>query len=224
MAITVVLADDHVIVRNGIKALLENEEDIRVIGEASNGKKALEIARDLQPDIILMDISMPVLNGIEATRYLPEVATRTKSLILSMYDREEYVFQSIESGASGYLLKDSEKGELLKAIKEVANGGKYFSSPVANILAENYLNSLKKKKEQPKMQSSLHLEDFDLTKKEIQILELVARGMSNKEIAHKLDKSIRTVETQRFHLMKKLGLKNVVELVNFAKEHSVNKG
>ena len=217
MAIKVVLADDHVIVRNGIKALLEPEADILVVGEASDGKEVLEIVRKHNPDVVIMDISMPVLTGIEATRQLKVKAAGAKALMLSMYDNEEYVLQSIECGAFGYLLKDSEKDELLKAIREIAGGKKYFSSPVANILAENYLNSLEKPRQpEPKI-----FQHYDLTEKEIQILQLVARGYSNKVIAEKLGKSVRTVETQRFNLMKKLDLKNVVELVNFAKRNKV---
>lgn len=218
MAIRIVLADDHVIVRNGIKALLEPEEDIEVTGEASDGKEALEVVRKLSPDVVLMDISMPFMNGIEAVAQLQRVSSPTKALMLSMYDNEAYVLQSIECGASGYLLKDSEKEELIRAIREVAQGKKYFSSPVANILADNYLNNkVKVKAPEPKI-----FQHYDLTKKEIQILKLVAGGLSNRDIAGKLGKSVRTVETQRFNLMKKLEIKNVVELVNFAKRNNVS--
>lgn len=217
MTIKVVLADDHVIVRNGIKALLEPEGDIEVIGEASDGKEAVEMARQLSPDVIIMDISMPYLNGIEATKKINMDNPHIKALMLSMYDNEAYVLQSIECGASGYLLKDSEKEELLKAIREIAQGKKYFSSPVANILADNYLSKMNR----PKMPEPKIFQHYELTKKEIQILKLVAKGLSNKDIADKLDKSIRTVETQRFNLMKKLEVKNVVELVNFAKRNNI---
>lgn len=219
MAITVILADDHAIVRNGIKALLESEPSIEVIGEASDGEQALEMARDLQPHLIIMDIRMPRLNGIEATRQLSNYSSNTRSLILSMHDNEEYVLQSIECGASGYLLKDTEKQEFIRAINEVAMGKKYFSSPVANILADNYLNNKQKVQKPVYQYSSQPLVDYDLTEKEKEILEKVAQGLSNKDIAEKLDKSVRTVETQRFKLMKKLGVKNAIELVNLAKDH-----
>ncbi len=215
MAITVVLADDHVIVRNGIKALLESEEDIEVIGEASDGKEAVRVASNSGPDVIIMDIRMPGMNGIEAAREMNHLSLRTRSLILSMHDNEEYVLQSIECGASGYLLKDSEKQELIKAIREIAGGGRYFSSPVANILADNYLNRLYRNKPV----APVIMDGFELTAKEKQILKHVVMGLSNKDIADKLGKSVRTVETQRFNLMKKLGVKNVVELINFAKEN-----
>src|SRR5699024_6093745 len=155
-----------------------------------------------QPDLVIMDIRMPKLNGIEATRQLSTYSSDTKSLILSMHDNEEYVLQSIDCGASGYLLKDTEKEELIKAIKEVAAGKKYFSSPVANILADNYLNNKQKAQKPVYQYSSRPLVDYDLTDKEKEILEKVAQGLSNKDIAEKLDKSVRTVETQRFKLMK----------------------
>lgn len=217
MALTVVLADDHVIVRNGIKALLESEQDIQVVGEASDGRQALEIIRKLQPELVVMDIRMPVLNGIEATRQLVSSSSATKSLILSMHDNQEYVLQSIECGASGYLLKDTEKEEFIRAFKEIAAGGRYFSSPVAGILADNYLNSIQRVRQVSGSKKSL----IELTRKEQEILEHVALGLSNKDIAEKLGKSVRTVETQRFKLMKKLGVKNAVELVNVAKENQL---
>lgn len=220
MAITVVLADDHVIVRNGIMALLESEQEIQVIGEASDGRQALEVVKKLQPDLVIMDIRMPVMNGIEATRQLVSSSSATKSLILSMHDNQEYVLQSIACGASGYLLKDTEKEEFIKALKEIAAGGRYFSSPVAGILADNYLNSVQRARQVKDRKKDL----FELSRKEQQILELVAQGLSNKDIAEKLHKSIRTVETQRFKLMKKLGVKNAVELVNVAKEHQLIDG
>lgn len=217
MALTVVLADDHVIVRNGIKALLESEQDIRVVGEASDGRQALEVVRKLRPDLVVMDIRMPVMNGIEATRQLVGSSSSTKSLILSMHDNQEYVLQSIECGAAGYLLKDTEKEEFIKALKEIAAGGRYFSSPVAGILADNYLNSVQRIRQAAERKKGL----VELSRKEQQILEHVALGLSNKDIAEKLDKSVRTVETQRFKLMKKLGVKNAVELVNVAKENQL---
>ncbi len=221
MAISVVLADDHVIVRNGIKALLESEQGIAVIGEASDGEEALKVIEELQPDIVIMDIRMPVMNGIEATKEIPNYSEKTSSLILSMHDNEEYILQAIECGASGYLLKDTERSEFLKAIYEVAAGRKYYSSPVAAILAENYLNNQKKVYKQPFSSPFIRSEYFSLTDKEREILEKIVQGLSNKEIAERFDKSIRTVETQRFKLMKKLGVKNVVELVNLAKENNL---
>ena len=138
--VKVILADDHVIVRNGIKILLESDGDVEVIGEASNGLEALELAKDLQPDILISDIKMPIMNGIEATSKLHDVAPRAKALILSMHDDEEYIIKSVESGASGYLLKDTTKEEFSKAIRAILEGQKYFSGDISNILVNNYLN------------------------------------------------------------------------------------
>lgn len=219
MAISVVLADDHVIVRNGIKALLEAEKGIAVIGEASDGREALQVIQELQPDIVIMDIRMPVMNGIEAAKEIPNYSEKTRSLILSMHENEEYILQAIECGASGYLLKDTERSEFVKAIYEVADGRKYFSSPVASVLANNYLSNQKKSAYQAVSSPFVRSGYFNLTDKEKEILEKIIQGLSNKEIAERFDKSIRTVETQRFKLMKKLNVRNVVELVNLAKEH-----
>ncbi len=140
--VKVILADDHVIVRNGIKALLENEPNIEVIAEASSGQEALELVGEFQPDILIIDIRMPGMSGLEATSKLKNYSDKTRALILSMHDTEEYVLQSIRVGASGYLLKDNSKEEFLKAIDSVSSGDKYFSSSISKILVNNYLNSL----------------------------------------------------------------------------------
>jgi two-component system, NarL family, response regulator DegU len=211
--ITVALADDHQIVRDGIKSLLENETDIEVVGEASNGIEAIELVNKLHPDVLVIDIRMPEMNGIEATKRLNDAGTSTRCMILSMHDDEEYVFRSIDSGAQGYLLKDTGKEEFLKAIRTIAKGEKYFSSPISNILVNNYLSN----KNQSQHQTMAEL-PFQLTKREWEILGLIVEGQGNKEIAGKFGKSIRTIETHRFKIMKKLNVRNVVELINVAKE------
>jgi DNA-binding NarL/FixJ family response regulator len=211
--ITVALADDHQIVRDGIKSLLENETDIEVVGEAANGVEAIELVNKLHPDVLVIDIRMPEMNGIEATKRLYDAGTTTRCMILSMHDDEEYVFRSIESGAQGYLLKDTGKEEFLKAIRTIAKGEKYFSSPISNILVNNYLNNIN----QPQSQTTAEL-PYQLTKREWEILGLIVEGQGNKEIAEKFGKSIRTIETHRFKIMKKLNVRNVVELINVAKE------
>jgi len=210
--ITVILADDHVIVRNGIKILLESDGDIKVIGEASNGAEALEIAERLQPDIMISDIKMPVMNGIEATARLKSVAPNTKALILSMHEDEEYIIKSVESGASGYLLKDTTKEEFSKAIYAILDGQKYFSGDISNILVNNYLNM---RESGPLFKSSplSGQNDYHITKRERQILRLVYEGHSNKSIAEELGKSVRTIETHRFNIMKKLEVGNITELL-----------
>ncbi len=205
--IKVLLADDHHLVRNGIRNLLEDEKEIRVIGEASNGEEALEAVQRLHPDLMIIDIRMPVMNGLEATRRLTERDGTTKALILSMHDDEAYILQAIESGASGYLLKDTSKEEFLKAIKMIHNGGKYFSGDISNVLVTNYLHV--KERKTPQADAG----HFDLTKRERQILRLIADGAGNKEIAEQLGKSVRTIETHRFNIMKKLKVTNVVELL-----------
>lgn len=207
--IKVVLADDHVVVRNGIKILLENEGEIKVIGEASNGEEALAIVKNLQPDVLIIDIRMPIMTGLEATSKLKTVSANTKALILSMHNDEEYILQSVESGAAGYLLKDTSKEEFIKAIRTVNQGGKYFSGDISNVLVNSYLNVKTGKTSASTVEPD---EQYDLTKREKQILKLILDGTGNKEIADQLDKSIRTIETHRFNIMKKLKVNSVVEL------------
>ncbi|MGF1637866.1 MAG: response regulator [Cyclobacteriaceae bacterium] len=212
--IKVVLADDHVVVRNGIKMLLENEGEIKVIGEASNGEEALTVVSKLQPDVLIIDIRMPVMNGLDATRKLGEYSNTTKALILSMHNDEEYILQSVDCGASGYLLKDTSKEEFMKAIRSVSQGGKYFSGDISNVLVNSYLNVRSAKP----IASGRTDNSYELTKRERQILKLIIDGVNNKEIADKFDKSIRTIETHRFNIMKKLKVNNVVELIKKVEE------
>ncbi|MDN3690542.1 response regulator transcription factor [Cyclobacterium jeungdonense] len=207
--IKVVLADDHLVVRSGIKNLLENEGDIEVIGEASNGEEALTVVEKLKPDLLIIDIRMPVMNGLEATKRLTQSTPSARSLILSMHDDEDYILQSIESGASGYLLKDTSKEEFLKAIKTVHQGGKYFSGDISQVLVNNYLTF----KDRKVTNKTSGVNQYEITKREKQILKMIAEGIANKEIAEQLGKSIRTVETHRFNIMKKLKVNNVVELL-----------
>lgn len=213
--INVLLADDHEIVRDGIKAFLEDEPNIIIVGEASNGLEALKKAAELHPDVIIMDIRMPELNGIEATKKLAEYAPNAKALILTMHETEEYVLRSIDSGAYGYLLKDTSKEEFMKAIFTVAKGEKYYSHHASNILVNQYLTNQQKPKEKSGEVK------FDLTKRELEILTFITEGLSNKDIATKLDKSVRTIETHRFNIMKKLKVSNVVELIRVAQEEKL---
>ncbi|WP_163378782.1 response regulator transcription factor [Cyclobacterium sp. SYSU L10401] len=212
--IKVVLADDHVVVRNGIKNLLENEGDITVVGEASNGEEALAAVEKLKPDLLIIDIRMPVMNGLEATKILSKNPGSTRSLILSMHDDEDYILQSVDSGAAGYLLKDTSKDEFLKAIKTIHQGGKYFSGDISQVLVNSYLNVKDRKIVQPMGTAKR----YEITKREKQILRMIADGMGNKEIAEQLGKSIRTIETHRFNIMKKLKVSNVVELLKKIEE------
>ena len=208
--ITVILADDHQIVRNGIKVLLETEGQIQVIDEAANGREALEKCKKSEPDILIVDIRMPEMNGIETVKNLPDYSPSTRALVLSMHDDEEYIIQSIEVGASGYLLKDSSKEEFIKAINTVSKGEKYFSGDISSILVNNYLNI---KNHPVQAQYTRAGEEYHLTKREKEILHMLYKGVNNKEIAGQLGKSIRTIETHRFNIMKKLGVNNVMELM-----------
>ena len=205
----IVLADDHLVVRKGIKNLLEEEQEFLVIGEASNGQEAIEVVEELHPDLLIIDIRMPVMNGLEATQRLTDRLTHTRILILSMHEDEDYILQSIEAGASGYLLKDTSKEEFVKAIRAIGQGGKYFSGDVSKVLVNRYLN-VKDRKATPTSQS---FKTYEITKREKQILGMIAEGIGNKEIAEKLGKSVRTIETHRFNIMKKLKVNNVVELL-----------
>ncbi|WP_339812278.1 response regulator transcription factor [uncultured Imperialibacter sp.] len=209
-AIRVVLADDHEIVRNGIKILLESEGDLEVVGEASDGQEALDECKSKQPDILIVDINMPKMNGIETIRQLKSYSPTTKALVLSMHEDEEYILQSVEMGATGYLLKGSNKQEFLKAIHTVQKGEKYFTGDISNILVQHYLNLRNKTTTSPTPQET---GDNALTKREKEILSLIYKGESNKDIAEKLDKSVRTIETHRFNIMKKLDANNLAELL-----------
>ena len=207
--INIVLADDHVLVRNGIKAMLESDANIQVVGEAGSGAEALEVARQLHPDILVLDIRMPGMTGLEAAGRLEDVAPDTKAVILSMHDSEDYVLQALDAGAYGYLLKDTDKNEFIRALKQIKAGNKYFSGAVSNVLANRLLNA------RPEKSMASSAEDpYHLTRKEKEILRLVIDGKQNKQIADSLGKSVRTIETHRFNIMKKLGVNNAIDMVN----------
>ncbi len=209
--IRIVLADDHTIVRDGIKYLLEEEENISIVGEASNGQEALEMVAKTEPDILIIDIRMPVMNGIEAVKILNSKPTKTKAIVLSMHDSEEYILNSINAKAMGYLLKDSGKDEILKAIDKVFHNEKYFSGAISNVIINNLLEKKQQPESIPTPKSKQDL-PFQLTKKEFQILKLILSGKTNKEISEELQNSTRTIETHRFKLMKKMHVKNSIEL------------
>lgn len=218
--IRIALVDDHKLVRNGIKSLLEEEQDIVVVSEGSNGLEALRIVKEIQPDILIIDVRMPEMNGIEAVGKLQELNTKTKSIVLSMHDSEDYIIQSIKAGANGYLLKDTDRKEFIKAIRTVYSGGKYFSGDISNVIVSNFLQTSSRAmvKEVAKSESNA----FGLTKKEKQILSLILSGKTNSEISKTLNNSKRTVETHRFNMMKKMGVKNLMELASKASEFDLN--
>ncbi|NJB36508.1 response regulator transcription factor [Croceivirga sp. JEA036] len=216
--IEIVLADDHALVRDGIRALLEEEQDLDVVAEVSNGLEALDMVAQKAPDLLIIDIRMPQMGGIEAVEKLNlQKDLKTKCIILSMHDSEEYILKSVKAGASGYLLKDTDKAEFIKAIHTVQNGGKYFSGDISNVLVNNLFANSNEVAE-----TSEDEIPFDLTKKELKVLELILEGYTNKEISEKLQNSKRTIETHRFNLMKKMEVKNLFDLTKKARAHNLS--
>jgi DNA-binding NarL/FixJ family response regulator len=207
MSIRVLLADDHNIVREGLMSLLEKEPDIDVVAMADNGRTAVQLAGELKPDVAVLDIAMPEMNGIEATRRISRDDPEIKVLALSMHSARRFVTEALSAGAKGYLLKDCAAEELVRAIRTVAVNETYLSPKVAGLIVKDYL------KHSP--DSAPSAESF-LTNREREILQLIAEGESTKEIAFKIGVSIKTVETHRQQIMKKLNLHSVAELTRYA--------
>jgi len=206
--IRVLLADDHALVRRGLHYLLERTSGIQVAGEASDGREAVRLAEELRPDIVIMDIGMPNLNGIEATAQIVKKNPAIGVIILSMHADETYLVRALSAGAKGYLLKDSAENDLIHAVHTVHAGKPFFSPSIAQTLLEDYMRRL----QQQSLQDSYDL----LTDREKEILQLLAEGKSNKEVATLLDLSLYTVETHRSNLMQKLNLHNTAEIVLYA--------
>jgi DNA-binding NarL/FixJ family response regulator len=217
--INVVLADDHVLVRDGIKSLLEDQTGINVIDEASDGKEALAVIANNKPHVLIVDIRMPEMNGIEVVAEINKHHKDVRTLVLSMHDSEEYVVKSIQAGADGYLLKGASKEEFLKAVNKVASGGKYFTGDVSSIIMNNFVNG--NTAEAKGRQNETKTLPFKLTKREKQILVLVLDLKNNKDIAEELQISKRTTEVHRFNLMKKMEAKNLQELTSKAQEYQL---
>jgi len=206
METTIVLADDHRLVREGLRRLLEERKDFRVIGEATNGQQAVEIAEAERPDLVLMDISMPGLSGIDATRRICKNGSATKVLILSMHDNRSFVEEVLRAGASGYVLKDAAASDLLRAVDAVRSGDSFLSPSITQQVVDAIAN--------PGDRSAASLES--LTERERQVLTLIAEGLSSKQIAGQLGVSLKTVESHRANLMDKLDIHKVSGLVRFA--------
>ena len=206
--VRILLADDHNILRDGMRLLLERQPGFAVVGEAGDGREIVELAREHHPDVIVMDIAMPNMNGIEATRRIVEKQPETGVVILSMHYDESYVLRSLKAGARAYLLKDALKSELIAAIRAVAEGRSFFSPKVSRVLQEDYVEALGRKD----ADDSYEL----LTDREREILQLVAEGKTNKEVANLLNLSLYTVETHRTHILQKLNLHSVPELILYA--------
>ncbi|MCK4850963.1 MAG: response regulator transcription factor [Phycisphaerae bacterium] len=207
MSIRIVLADDHQLFRDGLSALLAQEAELELVGEAANGRTAVELAGELAPDVVVMDISMSDLNGIEATRQIVQRTLATKVLALSMHSDRRFVEGMLQAGASGYLLKDCANEEFVRAIREVAAGRTYLSPAVAGQVVEEYVHG-----ERAKAGALSRL----LTAREREVLQLVAEGLRTKEIANRLHISSKTAETHRQQLMNKLNIHSVAELTKFA--------
>jgi two-component system, NarL family, response regulator NreC len=204
----ILLADDHVVMRKGLRALLERQSNLDVVGESENGRETIDLAASLRPDVVIMDVSMPILNGIEATKTIVTRHPQISVIILSMHADESYVMRALKAGARAYLLKDSAPADLMNAIQAVSQNKSFFSPKVSHILAEDYIRVLKQKGA---------VDSYDLlTTREREILQLIAEGKSNKEIAAALNISPYTVETHRSHILEKLNLHNPAELILYA--------
>jgi two-component system response regulator NreC len=206
--IRILLSDDHNVLRDGMRLLLDRQPGFVVVAEASDGRETLDLVADHQPDVVVMDIAMPNMNGIEATRRIVEKHPGTGVVILSMHHDESYVIRSLKAGARAYLLKDAMKAELIDAIHAVAEGKSFFSPKISRILQEDYVQALGRKG----ADDSYEL----LTDREREILQLVAEGKTNKEIANTLNLSLYTVDTHRTHILQKLNLHSVPEVIRYA--------
>ena len=211
--IRVILAEDHTIVRKGLRALLESAVDIEVIAEAANGRMVLDLVTDLRPDVVVMDITMPLLNGLEATRQLKQQYPDLKIVILTMHSDEEYVFQSLRAGVDGYLIKQTAPNELVKAIQAAHQGDSYMSPTISKKVIAEYIRQAEKGLEPSSLER--------LTRREREVLQLVAEGHSMGQIAGLLSISDKTARVHRSHLMSKLDLHNTAELTLYAVRHGV---
>jgi DNA-binding NarL/FixJ family response regulator len=206
--VKILIVDDHTIVRQGLRALLEAQTGFQVVGEAENGRDAVKKAQELTPDVVIMDVAMPILNGLEATRQIKRLLPDTKVLALTMYNDEEYVFQILKSGASGYLIKETAANELITAIQSVNSGTPFFSPLISRKIMESYLKEDEEKKTRG--------ESDKLTNREKEVLQLITEGHTNNEIANLMNISVKTVETHRAHIMSKLDIHDVAGLIKYA--------
>lgn len=212
MTVNILLADDHNILRQGLRALLENEKDFYVVGEAEDGLEALQLAERETPDVMVVDLMMPGLNGLEVTRQIHQTHPDTSIIILSMHAKEAYVLEALKNGASGYVLKDARVNDLVQAVREVTSGRRYLSPPLTERAIEAYMRKLQ----------TDELDIYEtLTSREREMLQLAAEGKTNREIAELLSISPRTVEVHRASMMRKLNLKSQVDLVRYALKRGI---
>jgi two-component system, NarL family, response regulator NreC len=213
--IRIMLADDHTLFRQGVRVLLCAEVDFEVIGEASNGSDAVDRAKELHPDVVLMDIGMPGLSSFESTRQIKKNRPETKVLFLTMYDDEDYLVEGMEVGASGYVLKDSPDRQLVAAIRDISRGGSFLSPRMLSQLVDDFRSRIKSANRMPRFAT--------LTVREREVLKLLAEGYSIKEIAADLSLSVKTIEAHKFNLMRKLDIHNKAQLVQYAIQKKIIK-
>lgn len=213
MSISVYIADDHAVVRDGLKILLNEQPDIEVVGDAADGREAVRQVAELTPDVVLMDINMPELNGIEATHQIMEGSPSTNVVILSMFATQEHIFRALQAGARGYLLKESAGVEVVQAVREVMSGRRYLSPKISEDVIDDYLRLRSRATEEDPL--SL------LSPREREVLQLVVEGKSSAEIAEALYLSPKTIETYRSRLMQKLEIHDIPNLVKFAIQHGL---
>jgi DNA-binding NarL/FixJ family response regulator len=213
--INIFLVDDHKLMRDGIVSMLSDCEDIKVVGSSSNGEEAINSVQELKPDVVLMDIMLRGMTGIEATRWIKEQDKNVKIILVSMEVKKEYLSAGIQSGINGYLPKDTDKETMVKAIRTVHAGERYFTDAITKLVFEDfYVHEKLKNPETTRLPN-------DLTKREYEVLGLVAMGKGNKEIAEQLFISVKTVETHKGHILEKLGLKNSAELIKYAIKNNI---
>jgi two-component system response regulator NreC len=209
---TIILADDHHVVRQGLRALLEAEPDFSVVGEAADGLQVLNLVERLQPDVLVLDLMMPGLNGLEVMREIARRSLRTRVVILSMHSNEAYVLQALRSGVAGYVLKESTASDLAQAVREAMAGRRYLSSPLSARAIEAYIEKAEV--------TTLDVYET-LTSRERQVLQLAAEGLNNTQVAARLSISARTAETHRANVMRKLSLHSQTDLIRYALKHGI---
>ena len=214
--VRILIADDHSVVRSGIRMVLQSSPEFTVIAEADDGEEAVELAAKHKPEVVVMDISMPQLNGIEATAKMKQNDPNIKVIILTVHADEEYVFQILRAGASGYVLKSAGKKEIFAAIRSAISGERFFSPGISNLIIEGFINRTKEPAARPVVSTGSGKQQ--LTKREIEVLEYIAQGYTNRKIADTLFLSVRTVNTHRTNLMQKLDIHDTARLVRYAIE------